>query len=679
MLADGEAYYGAVASAIAKARHSIFILGWDAHSRIALIRNGHSDDLPVRLGPRLGALLKQRPQLHVYVLVWDFLIIFQHERETRLRWRTRWPRSDRFQFRFDNVHPTASSHHQKVVLVDDTVVFNGGMDLGLGRWDTSEHAVGDDRRNDPSWPNYVPAHDVMMVADGEVARVMGELVRERWRRCTGEDPRGPVEAGHDCWPDRVAPDFTDVQIGISRTVPAYQEQAPVQEIEALHLAALRSARRRIYMENQYLTCTRAVSVLLDRLREKDGPEVIIILPQNNFGWFETRTIQVLHFQAIKRLREADRYDRLRVCYPVVPGIDDKQINLHSKVLIVDDELLRIGSSNLTNRSMALDTECDFTIEAGQDRRVAETIAMVRARLLGEHLALAPQEVEQALRGGSSMVQLFDSRAREPRCLAQICPDIQPGPDLGDGSLIDPREPISAETVIECYAPREIRKHARPRLLRIAVALTFFVALAAMWRWTPLRQWIEPEAMATLVQSLREAPATPVWVIGIYLAASMTMVPVMVVILATASVFGPFLGILYSMVGSLAGALLTYWVGRAVGRSTVEQLTGKRFRRVADTLKNRGLITMVIIRLLPIAPFTVVNMVLGSAGVGVRDYALGTVLGMMPGILGISLLQSQLENAIRSPSATSLAMLAGTTAVVASALVWLRRRLRVAPS
>ncbi|HYB98262.1 MAG TPA: VTT domain-containing protein [Candidatus Limnocylindrales bacterium] len=679
VLADGEAYYGAVASAIAKARHSIFIIGWDAHSRIALLRNGHSDNLPVRLGPRLGAMLRRRPQLHVYVLVWDFLIIFQHERETRWRWRTRWPRSDRFQFRFDNVHPSGASHHQKIVLVDDNVVFNGGMDLGLGRWDTTEHRIGDERRNDPGWREYVPAHDVMMVADGEVARVMGELVRERWRRCTGEEPRAPVEDTHDCWPDRVGVDFADVGVGISRTVPACPGQEPVQEIEALHLAALRAARRRIFMENQYLTCTRAVSVLLERLRESDGPEVVIILPQNNFGWFETRTIQVLHFQAIRRLREADRYGRLRICYPVVPDIGSKQINLHSKVLIIDDELLRVGSSNLTNRSMALDTECDFSIEAHGDARIGAGIAAIRARLLGEHLALAPHEVQRALDGGGSMIELYDSRAEQPRCLAQICPDVQPGPDLGDGSLIDPREPITAQTIIECYAPREIRKHARPRLLRIALALTVIAALGAVWQLTPLREWIEPEAMAATVQRLREAPATPLLVLGIYLAASMLMVPIMVVILATASVFGPVLGIAYSIVGSLAGALVTYWIGRVVGRSTVEQMTGARFRRVADTLKNRGLITMIVIRLLPIAPFTVVNMVLGSAGVGVRDYALGTVLGMMPGILGISLLQAQLAAAIRRPSVTSLAVLALTTAVVASAVVWLRRRLRVAPS
>jgi phospholipase D1/2 len=169
-LVDGQAYYGAVARAIAKARHSIFLLGWDVHSGVALLRGDDRDDLPARLGPRLGALLRRNPALHVCILDWDYPVMLSQDRESRLRWFNRWPRSSRFHLEYDSFHPAGASHHQKVVLVDDSLVFCGGMDIGVGRWDTTEHRASDRRRNDPKFPAYNPAHDIMAMSEGEIAR-----------------------------------------------------------------------------------------------------------------------------------------------------------------------------------------------------------------------------------------------------------------------------------------------------------------------------------------------------------------------------------------------------------------------------------------------------------------------------------------------------------------------------
>lgn len=458
-LVDGESYYGAVAHALAQARQSVFLLGWDVHSRIRLLRGHDGDELPGELGRRLSAMLARNPELHVHVLDWDYPVIFRHERETRLRPFTRWPRSRRFFLRYDSFHPTGASHHQKLVVIDDSLVFCGGMDIGLGRWDTTEHRAKDWRRSDPGFPDYVPAHDVVMMADGGVARAIAHLVRQRWQRATGREAVPVSTQRHDRWPASFAPDLTGVTIGISRTQPGHEEQEQVIEVEALHLDAIAAARRWIYIENQYLTSDVVVSALARRLQEPDGPEIVVVLPQNNFGWFESRTIQVLHFECIRRLRDIDVHGRLRVCYPTVPEIGEAQVNLHSKVIVVDDRLLRIGSSNTTNRSMRLDTECDFSIEAsgGGDGRVRKGIDRFRNRLLGEHLDMSPDEVTGALERLGSLTALVDSCRDRERCLRDIEPEpVQSILDVGGSLLVDPKEPVTARAVIETFARADAR-------------------------------------------------------------------------------------------------------------------------------------------------------------------------------------------------------------------------------
>src|SRR5215813_3591929 len=108
-------------------------------------------------------------------------------------------------------------------------------------------------------------------------------------------------------------------------------------------------------------------------------------------------MEVLRTHNIRRLVAADRNGRFRVYYPYVPGLKDGTcVDIHSKVLVVDDEWLRIGSANICNRSMGLDTECDVTFEAQGDVRKAAVIRRFRDRLLGEHLGVGRDEVEAAI-------------------------------------------------------------------------------------------------------------------------------------------------------------------------------------------------------------------------------------------------------------------------------------------
>src|SRR4026208_2367007 len=100
-LVDGAAYFSAVAAAFGQARESIFILGWDFDSRIRLeYERERLDDFP-RLGDYLNSLASQRPELNIYILIWDFAIIYALDREPTPLFGSAWSRHPRVHFHLD--------------------------------------------------------------------------------------------------------------------------------------------------------------------------------------------------------------------------------------------------------------------------------------------------------------------------------------------------------------------------------------------------------------------------------------------------------------------------------------------------------------------------------------------------------------------------------------------------
>jgi phospholipase D1/2 len=189
---------------------------------------------------------------------------------------------------------------------------------------------------------------------------------------------------------------------------------------------------------------------------------------------------VLRFRSIRQLRDADRFNRLRICYPVVPDLDGASVGVHSKVLVVDDRLFRVGSSNLTNRSMRLDTECDVTVEAtSAPQRLA--ITGLRNRLLAEHLGMSPEAVEAFLSSDPSLLRLVDSRRSHSRCLREL-PSEEPLSGLIlEGDLIDPPGPVTADLVIEALAS-SVTVQPLKRLLPVALmGAAMAAALVVCWR------------------------------------------------------------------------------------------------------------------------------------------------------------------------------------------------------
>ncbi|NIQ95097.1 MAG: hypothetical protein GWO11_05185, partial [Desulfuromonadales bacterium] len=362
-LIDGEAYFSALADVLEKAEKSVYIVGWDIDSRIRLRRG--SDDAKETLRDILNRIAGEQPDLEIHMLNWDFAMLYALEREPLPLVKLGWQTHSRVHFQMDDRHPVGASHHQKIVVVDDRIAFVGGFDLARCRWDTSEHAPDEPRRCDDEVA-YTPFHDVQMMVEGPVAEALGELARRRWRVATGEELPAPRRRDDDIWPPSRPADLKQTKVAILRTEPAYEGSEAIQEVKEFYLEAIATARHCIYIENQYLTSHAIGAALEERLKEADGPDVVIVLPKNCAGWLEENTMGLLRNRILQRLQQADRSDRLGVYYPSRDDLAEDMINVHSKLLIVDNSLVRIGSSNLNNRSMGFDTECDLAIGAEQE-------------------------------------------------------------------------------------------------------------------------------------------------------------------------------------------------------------------------------------------------------------------------------------------------------------------------
>ena len=648
LLIDSEAYFLAFFRAALQARHSITILGWDFNSRTQLHFDPvEKNDPPPLLGDFLNYLARRRHGLQIRILNWDYPIAFGTDRELRPLYGFGWTPAKNVHLRYDDTHPFAGSQHQKVVVIDDAIAFAGGIDLTLKRWDTVEHRNPDQRRA-VDGTAYPPMHDLMVMVDGEAAGALGNLTRARWLHATGKKLRPCAAPDGDLWPEGIRVDITDTQVGISRTAPPFGEKPAVREIEHLYLDMIAAARHTLYIENQYFTSPIITAALEQRLAEPDGPEVVLVLRLLSHGWLEEHTMHVLRSRLLARLLRADRHGRLRVCYPDVPGLADGCcLDIHSKLMIVDDDQLRIGSANLSSRSMGVDAECDVLIESLGRPDVAAAIRDFRERLVAEHLGCQPAEVHARMETGGTLCAAIEALGGRERTLRKL-EDI---PEWSDtvielASVADPNEPIAYDflKIAPHVDSAEKPSPAWGRLLMLAVVIT---CLTALWRFTPLAEIVTPQKAIAWARVFGDQPWAPFAIILAYTPACFILFPRPLITLAAVIAFGPWRGFFCAMTGILIATGVTYIVGAYMRRDTVRRLAGRRLDRMIEVMRKQGLLAIALLRLVPIAPFAVEGIVAGAVRLKLWHVLGGTALGMLPGALATTVFGNELESAFNN--------------------------------
>ncbi len=650
VLNDAAAYFAALRETLLEAQDLVYIVGWDIHSETRLVgASGRADDgLPEQLGPFLRALVQRRPGLRVNILVWDFVSFYASEREWNSAAKFTADTDGRVQFVLDSTLPFGSAQHQKIVCVDGSLAFVGGLDLTIRRWDTSEHCANQPLRCDPQGKPYKPFHDVQCLVDGDAASSLFELVEQRWRAAGQQTPdrRAPKSVR---WPSHVPVEAEQMPVGIARTEVVCPTGSTIREVERSLIAAIRSATSFIYIENQFTSATGIAQVLAEQMKRVPSLRVLVVAPKLHSSWLESPAMQNCLGAFIDCFSEAGVADRIRFVYPVsCDGDQEAAVMVHSKLMIVDDQILRIGSANLNNRSMGADSECDLIFEAVSDEH-RTFIASVRRRLIAHFCGLDERRVAQ---NDDHLLALLDEvskaggaktlRAVEPSVITStLATLVQP--------VADPEHPLHFERA----ASRMWRTKTIIGIVAIAVAL---LGLATAWSYTSLSDFTDTGRLSTLLSRYSHSGWGPPLAIVAFVLGGLVVFPVLVLIAATAAALGPWLGFVTATAGVLLSAFILFVIGRALGRRRLQQLLGRRAARIQDRVVGKGILAVVVIRMIPIAPFSIVNVVAGASTLPLRDFLVGTALGMTPGILAMAVLGAQIADVARSASWSSMLLL-----------------------
>jgi phosphatidylserine/phosphatidylglycerophosphate/cardiolipin synthase-like enzyme len=458
IIIDAADFFRFAKSAMTRAKRSVYLVGWDFDTRIDLIP-GNGDDRqgkgkggdgwPDQLGKFLNALAQRNDKLDIRILKWDIGLINSITRGETPFYILKWMFDKRIHLKLDGAHPAISAHHMKLLVIDDKVAFCGGIDMTVGRWDTRDHTDKEPLRKSPMGFAQGPWHDATTCLSGEAARALGEVARNRWHLATDEELPLPDPAadGRDKdetpWPEGLEVGFRDISIGISRTAPEYGDRDQVVEIETAKLAIIAAAKKTLYVESQYFASRRIAEAMAERLKEPDGPEIVLINPEGCEGWLEAKAMDSARIRLMKLVRDADSHDRFRLYFPVNHA--RTPIYVHAKMMFADDRIVKVGSANLNNRSMGYDTECDLILEAepGQEELRRKIIA-TRDDLLAEHLGREPEEVSRAIAAhDGSIIRAIEALNREQgRGLVPVpTRDLTPAEEaFAESDIADPERP-----------------------------------------------------------------------------------------------------------------------------------------------------------------------------------------------------------------------------------------------
>ena len=262
---------------------------------------------------------------------------------------------------------------------------------------------------------------------------------------------------------------------------------------------------------------------------------------------------------------------------------------------------------------------------------------------------------------------------------ELSGDVPPELDMWvpDAELLDPEKPVDPDELFDHFVMPADQPSAYRHLLKVFILIVWHRSLAALWRWTPVGEWVDMESVRTAGEWIRRQPLTPALVPLAYILGGMVAFPITLMVVATVLVFGPWWGFLYALTGSELSAITVFAAGRVLGRDAVRRFAGSMVNRLSQKLSASGLTAVIAFRIVPVAPFSVINLIAGVSEIRFRDFALGTFIGMLPGVIAIVFLADHISNTFRHPSLSHFITLGIGVALVGTGLVgirlWVKRK------
>ena len=211
-----------------------------------------------------------------------------------------------------------------------------------------------------------------------------------------------------------------------------------------------------------------------------------------------------------------------------------------------------------------------------------------------------------------------------------------------------------------------------RYLPLIGVLFLIFALGLSWRYTPLNQWLSIDFIINASDHYRGVWYGSLIVIATFVVSGFVAFPPTVLATVSIILFGPLLGSIYTLMGAAASAATSYAIGLFFGKRRIQQISGPTLNRLNEQLRKRGIWAVILVRIVPIAPFTLVNLVAGAIHIRLRDFLLGTVLGMAPGVISLALFADRIIAMAKNPSPLMLVLLLVVITIVA-AILWRIRK------
>lgn len=649
-------YFAEIAKVFLQAKQAIYICGWDFHSQIELTKN----DPPIILYELLIEALTKNPDLHIYILIWKSNVFYQYDREKMPTISLDWLSHERIHFTLYDKYPMSASLHQKIVCIDDTIAYCGGMDLTTKRWDTIDNLPDDTRRSTPYKETYKPFYDTILRLQGDAAKELGTIFRNRWKEQTSNVLQKINQNKQNNF-NNLPWFYGAMEARVTQTMPTYKDRKRVRACEKEIIHLLHQAKEHIYIENQYFTSKKLKRHLAKRLKKSNGPYITIIVPGTNSSGLGNKILTINRNVLFWKLKKKDAQNKLGIFYPT-SGQGTAEIFVHSKCMIIDDTNVCIGSCNFNDRSMGLDLECNITLDAQNDAETCQKINEQKLLLLSLHSGLPINTLAHTPIEDLHNTIMHNKESQKKLLAIAITKPPKWQRVLAAYNLADYSHPLIIDSLLDIIHKSlewtrskkitQYTKHKKMLIFLLFILPISFASAIGAYNGEGVNNII------TTLESLQNISYIGMYILILFIIGELLCIPITFLFLVTATILP--LSYSYAVIGAgtLFSALCNYYCGRLIGLTRFKAIVPTVYSTVGTKLTKGNASTVSMVRLLPIMSFSVTSYMAGAVKVAIRPYVFGTLAGILPSVIVLPLIQKNLLFILKEPTLLGVVMIVG---------------------